>query len=73
MAETSGKEVAERLRILSPEIKVLFMSGYTDEAIVHDGVLDAKVEFIQKPFTPVGLARKVRQVIDSNGSNGSRH
>jgi PAS domain S-box-containing protein len=73
MPETSGKEVADRLRILRPEIKVLFMSGYTDEAIVHHGMLDAKVEFIQKPFTPVGLARKVRQVIDSNGSNGSKH
>jgi PAS domain S-box-containing protein len=73
MPETSGKEVAERLRILHPEIKVLFMSGYTDEAIVHHGVLDAKVEFIQKPFTPAALARKVRQVIDSNGKNGTKH
>jgi two-component system cell cycle sensor histidine kinase/response regulator CckA len=73
MPETSGKEVADRLRILRPEIKVLFMSGYTDEAIVHHGVLDAKVEFIQKPFTPVAPARKVRQVIDSNGTNGSKH
>jgi two-component system, cell cycle sensor histidine kinase and response regulator CckA len=52
---------------------VLFMSGYTDEAIVHHGVLDANVEFIQKPFTPAGLARKVRQVIDSNGNNGVKH
>jgi PAS domain S-box-containing protein len=70
MPETSGKEVADRLRTLRPEIKVLFMSGYTDEAIVHHGVLDAKVEFIQKPFTPVALARKVREVIDSNGNHG---
>jgi two-component system, cell cycle sensor histidine kinase and response regulator CckA len=73
MPETSGKEVADRLRTLRPEIKVLFMSGYTDEAIVHHGVLDAKVEFIQKPFTPVALARKVREVIDSNGNNGVSH
>jgi DNA-binding response OmpR family regulator len=46
------------------------MSGYTDEAIVHHGLLDAKVEFIQKPFTPVALAKRVREVIDSNGNNG---
>jgi two-component system, cell cycle sensor histidine kinase and response regulator CckA len=73
MPETSGKEVADRLRVLRPEIKVLFMSGYADEAIVHHGVLDAKVEFIQKPFTPVALARKVREVIDSNGNHGIQH
>jgi two-component system, cell cycle sensor histidine kinase and response regulator CckA len=70
MPETSGKEVADRLRALHPETRVLFMSGYTDEAIVHHGVLDANVEFIQKPFTPAALARKVRQVIDSKGNNG---
>ena len=73
MPETSGKEVADRLRTLRPDIKVLFMSGYTDDAIVHHGVLDAKVQFIQKPFTPVALAKKVREVIDSNGSNGVTH
>ena len=70
MPETSGKEVADRLLTMRPKIKVLFMSGYTDEAIVHHGVLDPKVQFIQKPFTPVALAKKVREVIDSNGSNG---
>ena len=71
MPETSGKEVADRLRTLRPDIKVLFMSGYTDDAIVHHGVLDAKVQFIQKPFTPIALAKKVREVIDSNGNNGA--
>jgi FixJ family two-component response regulator len=70
MPETSGKEVADRLLTMRPEIKVLFMSGYTDEAIVHHGVLDPKVQFLQKPFTPIALAKKVREVIDSNGSNG---
>jgi two-component system, cell cycle sensor histidine kinase and response regulator CckA len=73
MPEISGKEVGDRLRALHPETKVLFMSGYTDEAIVHHGVLDANVEFIQKPFTPAALARKVRHVIDSNGNSGVKH
>ncbi len=64
MPETSGKEIAQRLTKLRPATRVLFMSGYTDEAIVHHGVLDSNVEFIQKPFTPVALARKVREVLD---------
>lgn len=67
MPETSGKEVAERVTALMPHTKVLFMSGYTDQAIVHHGVLDSNVEFIQKPFTPLGLSKKVREVLDSNG------
>ncbi|HEV8431166.1 MAG TPA: response regulator [Pyrinomonadaceae bacterium] len=69
MPETSGKEIAQRLASLRPEARVLFMSGYTDDAIVHHGVLDSNVEFIQKPFTPVALARKVREVLDLNCSD----
>jgi len=65
MPETSGKEVADRLRELRPGLRVVFMSGYTDEAIVHHGVLDSNVEFIQKPFTPNALVRKVREVLDA--------
>src|SRR6185295_4363613 len=72
MPGASGKEVADRLSELVPEIKVLFMSGYTDEAIVHHGVLDSNVEFIQKPFTPLGLSRKVREVLDANGNRTSK-
>jgi CheY-like chemotaxis protein len=64
MPEISGKEVADRLLSLRPEIRVLFMSGYTDEAVVQHGVLDANVEFIQKPFTWFGLTRKVRDVLN---------
>ena len=66
MPETSGKEVADRLTELFPGLRVLFMSGYTDEAIVHHGVLDSNVEFIQKPFTPAALVKKVRDVLDSD-------
>ena len=65
MPETSGKEVADRLRESLPGLRVVFMSGYTDQAIVHHGVLDSNVEFIQKPFTPNALVRKVREVLDS--------
>jgi len=66
MPETSGKEIAQSLTSLRPATRVLFMSGYTDDAIVHHGILDSNVEFIQKPFTPVALARKVREVLDLN-------
>jgi len=69
MPGISGKEVAERLRELRPPACVLFMSGYTDEAIVRHGVLDADVEFIQKPFTWVRLAKKVRDVLDRRQIN----
>jgi DNA-binding NtrC family response regulator len=68
MPEISGKEVADRLLELRPSIRVLYMSGYTDEAIVQHGVLDANVKFIQKPFTWVGLTRKVRDVLNRKTS-----
>ena len=68
MPEISGKEVADRLLELRPTIRVLFMSGYTDEAIVQHGVLDANVKFLQKPFTWVALTRKVREVLNRKTS-----
>ena len=64
MPGMSGRELAKRLEELRQEIKVLFMSGYTDNAIVHNGILDKEIAFIPKPFTSVDLARKVREVLN---------
>jgi len=65
MPGMSGPELAQRLRTERSNLKVLFMSGYTDDAIVRHGLLDAREAFLQKPFTPDLLARKVREVLDS--------
>jgi len=66
MPEMSGRELANRLAQLHPEMTVLFMSGYTDDAIVRHGVLKEEVLFIQKPFAPDDLARKVKEVLGSS-------
>jgi len=64
MPEMSGRELAQRLAILRPATKVLFMSGYTANAVVHHGVLDPDTDFLQKPITAAVLTRKVRQILD---------
>jgi PAS domain S-box-containing protein len=64
MPEMSGRELMQRLSPIRPEMRVLFMSGYTEHAIVYHGVVEAETHFIQKPFTPEALARKVREVLD---------
>jgi two-component system cell cycle sensor histidine kinase/response regulator CckA len=65
MPQMSGRELAQSLEVLHPGIKVLYMSGYTDDAIVRHGLLDQEIAFLQKPFTPDVLMRKVRGVLDA--------
>jgi signal transduction histidine kinase/CheY-like chemotaxis protein/ABC-type amino acid transport substrate-binding protein len=63
----TGKELADRLKALRPEMKVLFSSGYTEDVIVHRGVLNPGISYLAKPYTPQGLAAKVREVLDQHG------
>ena len=60
----SGKEAATRLTQARPGLKVLYMSGYAEEQIVHEGIVDENVAFLAKPFTPAALSEKVRDVLD---------
>ena len=65
MPKMNGKELAERTRALIPDIHVLFISGYTENHIVHSGELEPDVVFLQKPFSAEDLAFKIRQVLDN--------
>jgi DNA-binding response OmpR family regulator len=65
MPQMSGRQLVEQLRQVYQNFKVLYMSGYTDNAIVHRGVLERGINYIQKPFTMGALAGKVREVLDN--------
>ena len=66
MPKMSGKELSEKIEALHSGIKVVFFSGYTDDAILYHQVLDPNINFIQKPFTPPNLLKKIREVLDRN-------
>lgn len=64
MPHMSGKELADRVSSMQPQTRILFTSAYTENAAIHQGVLDKGVALLQKPFTPSALAHKLREVLD---------
>ena len=64
MPQMGGKELAEQLQLLYPQLKIIFVSGYSDDAFTNGGKLEPNLNFMQKPFSPGHLARKVRAVLD---------
>ena len=66
MPGMSGRDLSDRLKRVRPGMKVLYMSGYTEEAIVEHGILDAGLHFIPKPFSPASMAQKILEVLNSD-------
>ena len=66
MPELSGRQLAEQFMALRPEVRVIYMSGYTDDAVIRHGVLEPGMVYLQKPFTPEMLAQRVRERLDSS-------
>jgi PAS domain S-box-containing protein len=67
MPRMSGRELAERLFVARPKMKVVYMSGYTNDAVVRHGIVESTIAFVQKPLMPETLARKVRETLDPSG------
>jgi FixJ family two-component response regulator len=65
MPRLNGPEVAEQLTRLFPQVKVIYMSGFTDDMVFRHGVISVGVNFLQKPFTAATLTRKVRDILDN--------
>lgn len=68
LPQMSGSALAEQVKLLRPEMKVIYMSGYTEDAMVHQGIVDPAINFIPKPFKVVTLVRKVREVLDATSN-----
>jgi len=66
MPEINGTELAKRLTAKNPQVKILFMSGYIGDAVVRLGIQEKDVAFLQKPFAPLTLMKKVREVLDGS-------
>ena len=69
MPVMDGRDLVRRLATIRPDLKVLFMSGYTDDSIAHHGIIDPDTPFLQKPFTPLALAAKVREALGQSGKS----
>jgi CheY-like chemotaxis protein len=67
LPKLSGRAAAERIRVLHPRVKILYMSGYTDDEVSRQGVLEEGIVLLQKPFTPDELTRRVGEVLDEAG------
>jgi DNA-binding NtrC family response regulator len=69
MPKMNGRPLVEKLLETRKGMKVLFMSGYTDDEVMRRGVIDGRTAFLQKPFTPAQLAKKIRDVLDQKGQS----
>jgi DNA-binding response OmpR family regulator len=69
MPGMNGHELAREVRLLRPETKVLYMTGYTEETVLRNGVKDSEIELLQKPFPPAVLLRRVAAVLEGEGAS----